>query len=375
MANTSETYTYGNQPEFEFETLRLAENNSITSGSAVAERASISRDAFFDALDDTNRTLTVLEDTLTGKTFEVAMANVGATSGIADAEISTFSSSITGNIGNATEFAEHSALHPENTRVYIASIGNGGSSYWDESERKYITKTGRFTAEDGEPLPTVAALERVLRTVGGLTIGRLSTNSAGGAFATALMSAMPEGQVTHSYLKSRPNISNHPTRLLWGAGLMLSEQYDSPQYKANTEDEWGIDTDKVKEEARPYLEAIYGHKNGKDEWTAKGATTEKGIKRLYWDMLAFSKGGAKYGHPAAADTRNALAKQPGAQLTYHFPEKDRLYSDLRRDVGSFLQHIGIASSQVEAVLMPGTHHDHSQYPSLRWSIEKYAFNK
>lgn len=372
----SDTYTYGNNPEFEFEKLSVTPAGELQSTVEVAQRVSLTEDAYHKALEDVNSTFRVEEDKQSGKSFEIAIVNPGASSGFADVELSTYSSSISGNIGNAIEFAEHAALNPARARIYVASFGNGGSSYWDESERKHITESGRFTQRNGESLPTVDALSRVLQRLGGLTVNRFSTNSAGGAYATALMRAMPEGQITNAYIKSRPNISNHPSGPLWGAGLMLSELKDSKNYKANTEDTWDLTANVIKN-AEPRLSAIYGDKAV--EWSMKGAS-EKGVKKLYWDMKAFSKGGAKYNFPASIDTAVALRQQPEAQMTFHFPEKDRLYGDLRQDVAEFLKRIHalnafVQPGQVEAAVMPGTHHDHSQYPSLRWSIENYALNR
>lgn len=187
------------------------------------------------SLDDINSTFTVVEDDETGQRFEMAVANRRADPSLGVViELLTFSSSLSDNTGNAIELAENASLHPNRQRVYVASPGNGRTSYWTKQEQKYIRRTGRFT-DWGAPLPTTAALNRVPER-SGLPVAALSTNSAGGAHATALMRALPEGQVTHAYIKSRPNISNHRLGLVWGLGVLVSDIVDEGRFKRASRD-------------------------------------------------------------------------------------------------------------------------------------------
>jgi hypothetical protein len=371
----AEMSTFANTSVYSVEKL-----TAVTSciGQQAIPRVTVAAADYEQALDDINSSLNVYEDKESGQSFEIAVANADSDEETVDAELSTFTSSISGNMGNAIEFAEHSALFGNRRRLYIASFGNGGTSYWTEKERKHIRKTGRFTQNDGSQLPTVAALARVLDRHDAFAVSRLSTNSAGGAYATALMGALPEGQITHAYMKSRPNISSHPTKLLWGASFMLKEQAVSRKHTDSSDDPWKM-TDDIKDTARLKLADIY--EGGSGAWSAAGAVHASGVTKLLTDTLAFSRGGLRNDYPAVHDTAAALRKQYDAKVTYHFPSHDSLYGqDIRADVFGFLSELAVRTryeeySQVEALIMPGSHHDHSAYPAVRWSMENYAFNR
>lgn len=367
----SDIYEYGNSPAFAFDILRPGAND-VDHG--VAERVPIDTDTYHQALDDIRQTLKVYEDPETGKHFEIAIANVHSTEDTTDAEHSTFSSAITNNMGNAIEFAIHAASHPERRRVYIASYGNGGSSFWDPAEQHYITETGRFIRPDGTPLPTVAALGRVLRNAD-LVVSRLSADSAGGTYATALMTALPEGQVTHAYFKSRLSISNHHYPLVWGARQHIGENRDKHRMEAVSQDPW-FKTEQVRTAAQEVLGDIYGDSDG--SWSLREAVLSK-LKTSAVTAVALSHGGGAYAHPAVKDTWAALDRQGDAKLTYHFPTGDRAYGPhLKNDVRSFLLRVGLAGineRQVEALIVPGSHLDHGPYPTMRASLEAYAFER
>jgi hypothetical protein len=145
------TYTFGNEPAYEVTRFSLEGSgchlhDRSTKETITLARPSIKVDHYLQALEDINQSWRVIEDKKTGKQFEIALANLAmsADQGV-DAELSTYTSSISGNLGNGIEFAEHSALHPDRQRLYIASFGNGKSSYWETEEQAYIKKTGRFT--------------------------------------------------------------------------------------------------------------------------------------------------------------------------------------------------------------------------------------
>lgn len=350
--------------------------------------APIEQEAYDAALAKLNNGLEVIVDPVTGKQFEVGILNEEAGDAEdADAEISTYSSSLSGNIGNAVEFAEHSATQPNRMRIYIANMGNGKSSYWNAKEIAHIKQTGRFVGADGEVLPTIAALQRAL-TARGITVTRYSTDSAGGAIATALMHASEEGQVTHGYIKSRTNLVDHRPQLAWGIGMLIGDAKDDGKYKAASNDPWKM-TPEMISAAKEAMPNIYGQDNSQGVPTAastllKIVRENSHMTKKYWDdMIAYGRGERKdERNPAAADTTMAIEKQPDVLLTYHFPTSDRLYSpDVLANAHSFLQQIHLhrrnldRSTNAEALLMPGGHRDHTSYPALRWSMEAYAFGR
>lgn len=374
----SETaYTFGDNPPYRAERWYTPDYHSdIKVDRIILEPPAISTDAYHQNLDDINRSFRTITDKKTGKQFEVAVANAGAPAddGI-DAELSTFTSSISGNPGNAVELAENAALHPDRQRLYIASFGNGGSSYWDTDEQKHIRQTGRFVRPTGEALPTVQALARALKAADYI-ITRFSTNSAGGAHATALMSALPEGQVSHAYLKSRPNVSNHDPGLLWGLGILINDIRDDKKFEAESHDSWKLTPEMVKA-AKTHMPEIYKSGRAKDLRRKAGGSHK--ISKMLTDLQAFSNGGADKNYPAQYDTRAAMQRQPDAKITLHFPVQDSLYNHIPLEVVEFinvLRGVGVAAiGNLDALVMPGRHRDHTKYPRLRWSAENYTFSR
>jgi hypothetical protein len=385
---TTEIYTFGNSLSYEATRLSLQLDGTIYTDTIVIPRhPDINEDDYNQAIEDINRTFRVLKDPETDQQFEIAEANlkVDPTKGF-DAGLSTFTSSLTSNLGNAIELALQAASQPNRRRLYIASPGNGKTSYWSKKERKYIRRTGRFTQEDGKALPTIAALKRAL-DLGGYVVTRLSTDSAGGAYGTALMRELPEGQVTHAYIKSRPNISEHENgdlgdwqAYLWGLTILMSDLLDDDRFNRASDDPWKEKLEYIsKQSARQRMPRIYAPDFIKEQGIQEDIGTYS-LNKLRTDMLALSRGGAAYNHPAAVDTAYALAKQSEALVTYHFPRNDRLYNLLPEDAEIFLSeisHLGALATngQIEALIMPGGHRDHTSYPSFRWSIESYAFQR
>ena len=373
-------YNYGNHPPYVMDKFWM-QKRWVVDSSVQIERPEINRDIYEQNLEDIDKTWGLITDPKTDKKFEIAMANISAPviDGM-DAELSTFTSSISGNPGNAVELAENAALHPDRQRVYIASFGNGGSVYWDSKEVKHIKKTGRFTYGGSEALPTLAALTRALKSAD-FIITRLSANSAGGAHATALMGALPEGQVTHAYLKSRPNITNHRLGILWGAGVLLGDIIDDRKYARASDDPWKLTSDVVKD-AVAHMPDIYSKEvQNRHKSVLQKARSSHKASKMWNDLLSFSRGGPEKDYPAVSDTIQALQNQPEALLTLHFPAQDRLYESMPIEamefinIAHFIGGTALADGQIEALVAPGKHRDHTKYPGLRWAAEKYAFGR
>jgi hypothetical protein len=385
------TYTFGNSRSFRatrYSVLRNTRGPDFAPpfmqlvDTVFLARPDISRDNYYQALEDINRSFTVVADPEDdSKVFEIGRANLDAPleNGI-DAEISTFTSSLSGNLGNAVEFAENAALHPDRQRIYIASLGNGRSSYWTDEEQRHIRETGRFTYSVGEPLPTLKSLARALNS-SDFKVTRFSTNSMGGAHATGLMAALPEGQVTHAYLKSRPNISHHPAKIAWGAAIVIGDALDDKKLDKASRDPWKL-TGEMIEDAEEKLPNLYSEAaENRYKTFADKAASSHAFRKMLTDLTALSRGD---GQPAAVDTVRALQQQPEALITHHLPLADRLYKDLPAEAIRYLLTTyalggaavaNIASGQIEALIMPGAHRDHTKYPHLRWATENYSFGR
>lgn len=364
-------YAFGNTPPYKATHLHWS-GESVQAGAVTLPEAGISHEQYRLALGDINETWQVVQDDETGKTFEVAIANLG---GIAahgmDLEISTFSSSLSGNIGNAIELAMNSVAAGR-PRMYVASFGNGGSSYLDRNERKYTRETGRFIDEDGA-LPTIQALARTIERQDH-KVTRISTRSSGGAHATALMAALPEGQITDAYLRSRPNICDHSDKpLFWAALLTSGDKVDSARYAKISTDPWRITAER-KSEAHDALPRLRSQ-----EAVEQLARIERVnmVVKAWTDLLAFSRGGLERGHPAVYDTIVALRRQPAARIVHHIPKYDLHYFDPQADITTHLEEVHVMkptyAKDIEAIVTAGHHTGQAFHPGAAWAAEKFAF--
>src|SRR5581483_9415907 len=104
---TDPTYTFGNTPPFAMERGRVI-GGVVVYDSVTLERPQIDEDDYHRALTDINETFRLITDPRTGKQFEIAVANADKSydCGV-DVELSTYTSSLSGNPGNAVEFAEN----------------------------------------------------------------------------------------------------------------------------------------------------------------------------------------------------------------------------------------------------------------------------
>ena len=170
---------------------------------------------FDDRLEEINDSLRAIKDPVTGNEFEIAITNPGLSSQGTALEVGTYSSSISGNPGNAAELAMRS-LFANKTRVYLAPFGNGLSSPLSTEELSTFARTGQLMFG---PNSTVRALSRALGTMQteeSLEINYISTDSFGSYIANGLMSVMDQNQVGHVFMKGRPGVSDFSMpRMLW----------------------------------------------------------------------------------------------------------------------------------------------------------------
>lgn len=371
---------YGNEPSYPAITLEAA-GSGIDPFVQTLPRVSISEAALQDALEEAAETLEVLEDPKTGKQFEVSFGNLDADNPLFDAEVSTYNSAITSNQPNGMEFAENTATQPNKRRIYIASLGNGQSSYLEPNERVHLRKNGSFLVEeqkrdgtwDVTALPTVKALYRAL-LANDIEFDRLSANSAGGNLATALMFLAEEGTVTHCYQKGRTNLT-HNNALAFGVRMLLMENLISGRKnKAASQDPYQL-TDEMAEKAKK----AFGPSVEKLQANGNQLGTMQAIGKLLNDGLAFSKGRGHYGlPPAAIDLRYATSRHPEAKTTIHVTGQDRQYKGQLGPLATTVAYAAEVSAQpenVQGLITPGSHADHTNTPSVRWSAESYAFNR
>lgn len=214
-------YTFGNGIRWQATRLGCGPTQTLDSARPEVDTGRI--DA---ALEDINRTWGIITDPETGRRFEVAHAQLDAplSSGV-DLECSTFTSSLSGNAGNAVEFAQHSTLTPA-AGASISPISGTVAPL-----RGVVTSTRHRRHRTVHPGRWDAAADRRRPSAGveagnGLVVTRVSANSGGCATATALVAALPENQVTHAFFRSRPNVSAHQGAIAFGLHVVLGDVLD-----------------------------------------------------------------------------------------------------------------------------------------------------
>lgn len=327
-----------------------------------------------DRLSEINDTYRQIVDPTTGRKFEIAQTHPEATGEGVDLEISTYSSSLTGNVGNAAEFALHSLSHPGRARLYLASIGNGGSDPLDKKELKYFAKTGRMTHEENDKtvaIPTIQSLARALASED-LEVTRVSTDSFGGNIAAGLLTELQRDQVTHSYMKGRPNVSQFTLpRFAWRMMVRESLINNSKSQKASG-DPWKL-TPSIIETVKESLTNIY-QKDSPDFERGGGSR----------QLFAYANGlrrttskGRLLG--PAQDVVVAKEHNPNLLLTLDFPDQDLLYKN-HEDIIRFFQHVAIMPRVVPSrrpigIISRGTHGSHAYEPQRRIATEHFAFSR
>lgn len=320
-------------------------------------------------LEEINSTWRIIHDPLSDTAFEVAEVNTNQPmDGVLDN--STFSSSLSGNLGNAFEFAYRGTATPGERRIYVATMGNGGSDNFSKKELKYLRQSGRLTDEvEGKTiaLPTIQALRRALEFEGWQP-SKMSADSFGGNIATALMADFEPDQINHVYIKGRPNISQHSPIKLAHDMLITENMKNSKVNYETSSDPWKMSS-WILEETKRHLPRVYGV-----EVKHRGNIA----RQLGSYLLGLSIGplpNQPQTSPAFIDTRAALERQPSALATFEFPNRDVLYKS-KADYEKFIVAIGKAArSNVQGVVTPGTHGGHAYSPNARAASERYAFSR
>lgn len=336
----------------------------------------IDNDAIEDALHEAADTLRVTE--VDGHSFAICEANLDAPDEDAMLHLPTYSSAIPSNPGNAYEFAAQAIRYPDVRQVYVGMYGIGSTSPLTTEERKYTRKQGRYTWEDeGETvaLPSIAKLATALANEG-LTVTRMSGDSAGGNYATALGVALPEGQISHAFMSERPGLV-HLGMLAMVKGMLYDENIKNSQ--RNREIGQKMDsqslTDEMIEKAKEVL-AEYTEDDG--DIATHTVSTPDTLKSLWTSLQALRKGPRmKQGDPKAIDTNAYLRNQPEAQTTMTVAEQDPLYKNKKLAyiaAQRLLSHLSVqGEGEVRVIMLPEmTHAYNTFFPSLYHAIKRDA---
>lgn len=341
-------------------------HNDIIDPSAVQEK-----------LDEAGRALRLIEHN--GSNFEIATANNHASDEDAMLHISTFSSSITGNMGNAYEFATQAVRYPNRRQIYVASFGNGGTGrLLTHKERRYAAKTGRFTWEKDDrtvPLPSIKNLHGALGKAG-LSVSIIGGDSAGGSYGIALSAAMEEGRLTHAFFSEHANFVNLSIPLIIRNMFYRENIINDRQNRELSPDPEKMTDEKMHRAAETY--ALYKDTPKRQELTNNIVRKDIQVRNMLISMQALRRGPRGKRNPIVKDTNAMLRRHPDAKITFGLAELDQLYKNperAHRAAQVFLGSIAVQHAPVRAVMIPQMTHAYNKYfPSLYNAVKRYALS-
>lgn len=311
--------------------------------------------------------------------------------------ISTYSSSISSNDGNAFELAVQAALYPEYDHVYVASPGNGGSTaigashaeiatqIGTMSQARYLRRTGRTTYENGDlvrSLPYLENMQHMLEKLRLEVTGFIGTDSAGGSYATGLAVGMPEDQISAGFFSERSNYMKlHRAKLAYDM-LFTENIRHGKRMKELVLDGVSV-VDPLSINAPRYDDPSKSNKSVASEQMTRshdvakiGITKSLGAMLLSLGALAQGDSLSTEDNPLIADVDAMLARHPNGSFNFTLAEHDPLYAGRASELAiEFLSNIAIQKANVRAVILPGLPHAYHTYlPLLQDAIRRQTLN-
>ncbi len=327
------------------------------------------------ALDEVGASLRVIQ--AGDNTFEIATVNGANTSGDVMLHISTYSSAISTNAGNAYEFAAQSVRYPNAKHLYVASFGNGGSAPLLAEDAAYARKTGRFVRdEDGveTPLPSIRNLHAALEHEGLAVTRVMGTDSAGGHYARALAVAMEPGQLSHAFFSETSGFADLSFAQIAFGMLVREGVQNAKQNRALSPDTEMMDTEK-QARAKTAL-ATYEATPQRQQLRAASVGTKGALKSMWNSAQALRRGPNGANDPLVLDTNVLLARHPDAHITYGVAEEDPLYRSKELSHAAaqrLLNALDIQHTPVRTIMIPGMTHAYNTYfPSLYHAVKRRA---
>lgn len=347
-------------------------------------------------LDAINTNLQVVQNG--GDSFEVSIVkSTSETKKGVMLHISTYSSSLSTNLGNAYEFAVQSALYEDFDHVYVASPGNGGSSNIENTDvmidtpagkmgqKDYFKATGRTTYEDSntlQPLPYLVNMQRALDSLGIETTGFIGTDSAGGSYATGLAVGLPEDQISHGFFSERSNFTaiSKPA-LIFGMLFTENMRHANKMKTLLNESQTPIDPLSLfsprLDDPEKLNESLAHEKMSRTKDILKNHFRRK-IGALATSLTALGRGSNSEmsQNPLVDDVNGLLARHPRGHFTFTLAEHDVLYSNKAAGLAqSFLADIDIQQADVKTILLSHLPHAyHTSLPLLQDAVRRVAFD-
>lgn len=280
------------------------------------------------------------------------------------------------NEGNVLEQAYAAFYHPELPIYLIESPGTGNSVDFTDDEYSSAAKDGRLVSteidDEGritsyEAFPTLQAIRRALEAAG-VSIGYISANATGAHIGAAFETTLEPGSIEKSFLYNPTNISD---RTFIGFNLAaIREVITQGRYKSH-------DPLQLTDERKAMAKAIMSDRP-KRKLDQIRAQTHNPRKLLRQSQIW--RRGDRHGQAAAVHGVAAQMQHPEARHTYVLPQFAAQYKS-PEDFDKFVQAItklgGFARevNDIESLLTPLGQYGHSHFPTVRQTLESYAFER
>jgi hypothetical protein len=287
------------------------------------------------------------------------------------------------NHANALEIAYTAFKYSYYPIVYIETPGNGNSVNFTRDEvdmaaqngklleEKHDEETGKIT--DYEVFETIKAMDRAL-VEAGINTGFISANAGGAHVATAFEAVRPKGTLDRAFLYNLTNISDQSwIRLSVSKGWEVLTQ---GKYAKRSHDPL-----KLTEERKDMAREIMGDASKnivKRRIQQAGASTHN-ISKLKGQQKIFRRGN-KNGQSGAVQLVAAQLQHPDMKQTVVLPAFAAQYKDPQdfvrfMEIVSKLGGSAIMVEDIESLTIPMGQYGHSHYPTVRQTLESYAFHR
>lgn len=391
-------YEWGNSPEVLADRVIVSEFYEISRpGEVSIEKPDVStmaerKSEYTDKLIEIRDNLEIVEDPQSPEysppvTAEITVANADRLKdgkGVV-LQVSTSGSTMVENPSNGVEMADNALLNPDYAFIYMASLGNGGTSGLVDAELERAKKDGSLIwaneIQGGIAVPTIRAIARALDTVGEIT--HVSSDDTGAHISSALLAALPENQAQSAFLYNPKNLRDL-SRLRYGLGMLKAMTVENYAYGLASDDPLKVDGSR-REDAKK----IFG-KDFKDKVERKRASAGTFNPGKMKDETDIFRRGPAHGSPAVKHTVAALDRHEDLRITYALPTESVNYPG-KEEVDAFLGYTrwghlrqpegedgyGRPSnfSRTEVLEIPIGHYGHTHYPTGRLALQAYAFNR
>lgn len=289
-------------------------------------------------------------------TFEVGL--IEGTGNETELRVASYQSSLTGNYGNGFEIAAMAAENPQNSYLYVASLGMGLSSPITAKEQKYLKKYGRLLQEeDGiiTPLPVVRALGKVIFDMD-LGITRLGSDSAGALLTMSYGAIYGKGAITSAHQNVRTGIKDIRLAPLM-KGMMWDDGQLSKRHALVSRDALRMNAEKI-----DFVKANLGQ-----NYLDKNYQPHKMLAMLWAYARGLGKG-PKHGDPLISDNVAFARANPDANILFTVGDQDPLArsNDLDERVHKIVHDVSLHSEATvsAAVVKGGNHGIQTHYPQF-----------